>query len=119
MAIIGAVTEVIESSLRGSLRQFKSPDQPLVLATGSAACALEYILELDGFDAIDVVNLLTRGRRGCTAICPAEGTSGISGTLSDFHDLSFIDLIYNGWRYLDNTARKGKAFSSKGVPVRR
>jgi hypothetical protein len=117
MAIIGAVTEVIESSLRGSLRQFKSPDQPLVLATGSAACALEYILELDGFDAIDVVNLLTRGRRGCTAICPAEGTSGISGTLSDFHDLSFIDLIYNGWRYLDNTARKGKAFSSKGVPV--
>lgn len=55
MGIIEATTDVIETSLRDNLDNFKSVFDVLSLATGSSACATEYILELDGFNAVMIV----------------------------------------------------------------
>ena len=44
MGIIEATTDAIETSLRGTLDNFKSVFDVLSLATGSPACATEYIL---------------------------------------------------------------------------
>jgi len=51
MAIIEATTDVMESTLKNAMNNFKSEYHLLSLATGAAACAVEYILELDGFNA--------------------------------------------------------------------
>lgn len=111
MAVLEAVAGVTEASLRGSADRFKSPDHPLVLAAGSAGCALEYMLEMDGFSVLDIIGLLRRR----STVDPPQRL--ISGGASDFYHLDFVDLIYNGWRYLDNTARKGKACTARGLPV--
>lgn len=60
MAIIEVTTEVVDSTLRNAIDGFKNVYHPLSLATGSTACAVEYILELDGFNAPMVVDLLTK-----------------------------------------------------------
>lgn len=111
MAVLEAVTKVIESSLIGSANRFKSPDHPLILATGAVGCALEYILEMDRFSVLDIVGLLRKG-----STLSQSQFSNSAGT-SDFYYLDFVDMVYNGWRYLDNTQRKGKACTGRGLPL--
>ncbi len=114
MAVLEAVAGVTEASLRGSADKFKSPGQLLVLAAGSAGCALEYILEMDGLSALDIIGLL---RRRSTQNSQNLRKRPISGGSPSFYHLDFVDLIYNGWRYIDNTSRKGKACTARGLPV--
>ena len=114
MAVLEAVARVTEASLRGSADKFRSPGQLLVLAAGSSGCALEYILEMDGLSALDIIGQL---RRRSTLDPQSPQKRPVSGGSSGFYHLDFVDLIYNGWRYLDNTSRKGKACTARGLPV--
>ena len=47
LAIVQATAEVIDATLRNNLDNYESPFNVLNLATGSSACATEFILELD------------------------------------------------------------------------
>ena len=60
LAIIQATAKVMEASLKANIDNYTSPYNVLSMSTGSTACAAEYILELDGFNAPMVVDLLTK-----------------------------------------------------------
>jgi hypothetical protein len=99
MAIIEATTAVMDSTLNKALPNFKSEFEVLSLATGSSACAVEYILELDGFNAPTVVNLLTQRFHNYVQLYPTRGAA------AELHNSDFMDMIYRGWGYVDQ-ARK-------------
>lgn len=101
MAIIEATTDVMESTLKTASKDIKSEYQLLSLATGSSACAVEYILELDGFNAPTVVELLTRRFHNYVQQYPTRGAA------AELHNCDFMDMIYRGWGHLDE-ARKAK-----------
>lgn len=106
MATIEAATEVMEKSLRASLPNYKSEYDVLTLATGSSACATEYILELDGFNAIMVVDLLTKRYHNYVQLYPTRGAA------AELHNCDFMDMIYRGWKYLDK-ARRGQCSTTE------
>ena len=99
MSIIEATTDVMESTLKNAMKDFKSEYQILSLATGSAACAIEYILELDGFNAPTVVELLTRRFHNYVQLNPTRPAA------AELHNCDFMDTIYRGWKYLDEERR--------------
>ena len=99
MAIIEATTDVMESTLKNALDKFKSEYQLLSVATGAAACAVEYILELDGFNAPTVVELLTRRFHNYVQLNPTRGAA------AELHNCDFMDTIYRGWKSLDEARR--------------
>ncbi len=110
MAIIEAVTEVMESTLRNAVEGFSNEYQPLSLATGSTACAVEYILELDGFNAPMVVDMLTKRFHNYVQLYPTRGAA------AELHNHDFMDMIYRGWRYLDNARRSVNGSGARLVP---
>jgi hypothetical protein len=99
MAIIEATTDVMESTLKNALDKFKSEYQLLSVATGAAACAVEYMLELDGFNAPTVVELLTRRFHNYVQLNPTRGAA------AELHNCDFMDTIYRGWKSLDEARR--------------
>lgn len=99
MAVIEATTGVMESTLRTALPDFKSEVEILSLATGSSACAVEYILELDGFNAPMVVDLLTKRFHNYVQLYPTRGAA------AELHNCDFMDMIYRGWNHLDQARR--------------
>ena len=99
MSVIEATTDVMESTLKNAMKDFKSEYQILSLATGSAACAIEYILELDGFNAPTVVELLTRRFHNYVQLNPTRPAA------AELHNCDFMDTIYRGWKYLDEERR--------------
>jgi hypothetical protein len=101
MAVIDATTDVIESTLKNTLDSFKSEYEILSLATGASACATEYMLELDGFNAIEIVDLLTKRFHNYVQLYPTRGAA------AELHNSDFMDMIYRGWKYID-TARRMK-----------
>lgn len=102
MGIIEATTDVIDKTLNNNLDNFKSEFDVLSLATGSSACATEYILELDGFNAIMIVDLLTKRFHNFVQQFPTRGAA------AELHNCDFMDMIYRGWGYLDK-ARKARS----------
>jgi len=108
MAIIQATTDVIENTLRNNLDNFTSPSQVLNLATGSSACSVEYILELDGFNASMVTDLLNKRFHNFVQQYPTRGAA------AELHNCDFMDMIYRGWGYI-TTARKQR--SSEPIPL--
>jgi hypothetical protein len=110
MAIIEAVTEVMETTLRGAVDGFKNIYQLLTLATGSTACAVEYILELDGFNAPMVIDMLTKRYHNYVQLYPTR-----SGA-AELHNHDFMDMIYRGWRYLDKARRSENGAGGEFVP---
>ena len=86
LAVIQATAKVMEASLKANIDNFTSPYNVLSLATGSTACSAEYILELDGFNAPMVVDLLTKR----------------------LHNCDFMDMIYRGYAAINN-ARKARS----------
>src|SRR5664279_6110984 len=74
MAVIEATTGVMESTLNNAIPDFKNEYEPLSLATGSSACAVEYMLELDGFNAPMIVDLLTKRFHNLSLIHISEPT---------------------------------------------
>ncbi|EHQ34942.1 DUF2193 domain-containing protein [Methanoplanus limicola] len=108
MGIIEAVTEVIDNSLRQNIDKFKSPYQVLSVATGSSAAAAEYILELDGFNGLSVVELLTKRFHNFVQLYPTRGAA------AELHNCDFMDMVYRGWGIMDR-ARKIKAGTPAGL----
>ncbi|MCM2466425.1 DUF2193 domain-containing protein [Methanoculleus oceani] len=101
MAVIEAVTEVMESTLRNSLDSYGSYWDVLSLATGASASATEYILELDSFNAPMVVDLLTKKFHNYVLSYPTRGAA------AELHNCDFMDMIYRGWKLIDR-ARKNR-----------
>jgi len=110
MSIIEATTEVMESTLKNAIKDFKSEYQVLSLATGAAACAVEYILELDGFNAPTVVELLTRRFHNFVQLNPTRSAA------AELHNCDFMDTIYRGWKYLDKERRMKNGSGGKLEP---
>jgi len=101
MAVIEAVTGVMESSLKNSLDAYKSYWDVLSVATGASAAATEYILELDALNAPMVVDLLTKRFHNYVLAYPARGAA------AELHNCDFMDMIYRGWKLIDK-ARKNR-----------
>ncbi len=110
MAVIEAVTEVMDSTLRNAVDGFKNEYQPLSLATGASAVATEYILELDGFTAPMIVDLLTKRFHNYVQLYPTRGGA------AELHNHDFMDMIYRGWKYLDKARRNKNGSADKLVP---
>ncbi len=110
MAVIEATTEVMDSTLRNALDEFKNEYQLLTLATGSSACAVEYILELDGFNAPMIVDLLTKRFHNFVQLYPTRGAA------AELHNHDFMDMIYRGWKYLDKARRMKNGLGGDIVP---
>ena len=99
MAVIEATTGVMASTLNKAIPDFKSEYEPLSLATGSSACAVEYMLELDGFNAPMIVDLLTKRFHNYVQLYPTRGAA------AELHNCDFMDMIYRGWKYMDKERR--------------
>lgn len=99
MAIIEAVTGVMENTLNNAVPSFESEYDTLSAATGSTACAAEYLLELDGMNAPMVVDLLTKRWHNYVQLYPTRGAA------AELHNCDFMDMIYRGWKYLDKARR--------------
>ncbi len=110
MAIIESTTAVMDSTLNKALPNFKSEFEVLSLATGSSACAVEYILELDGFNAPTVVDLLTQRFHNYVQLYPTRGAA------AELHNSDFMDMIYRGWGYIDQARKLLNGASGKLVP---
>ena len=80
LAVIQATAKVMEASLKANVDNFKTPYNVLSLATGSTACAAEYILELDGFNAPMVVDLLTKRFHNFVQQYPTRGAAAESSS---------------------------------------
>ncbi|MDD1718433.1 MAG: DUF2193 domain-containing protein [Methanoregulaceae archaeon] len=99
MATIEAATGVMDKNLRSALPEYRSEYDLLSLATGASACAAEYLLELDGFNAIMVVDLLTKRWHNYVQLYPRRGAA------AELHNCDFMDMIYRGWKYIDKARR--------------
>jgi len=99
MAAIDATTEVMETTLKKAEPQLSSEYDILSLATGASACSAEYILELDGFNAIMIVDLLTKRYHNYVQLYPERSAA------VELHNCDFMDMIYRGWKYLDKARR--------------
>ena len=99
MAVIEATTGVMAATLNKALPDFKNEYEPLSLATGASACAVEYMLELDGFNAPMIVDLLTKRFHNYVQLYPTRGAA------AELHNCDFMDMIYRGWKYLDKERR--------------
>ncbi len=104
MATIEAVTGVMEKTLDAGVDKMKSEYNILSVVTGASACATEYILELDGFNAPMIVDLLTKRFHNFVQLKPTRGAA------AELHNCDFMDMIYRGWKILDR-ARRAKAGS--------
>jgi hypothetical protein len=111
MATIEAVTDVMESSLRKSLDSYKSYWDVLSVATGSSAAATEYLLQLDGFNAPMIVDLLTRRFHNYVQLYPSRGAA------VELHNCDFMDMIYRGWKILDKAQRSANGSGEALVPM--
>lgn len=99
MATIEAATDVMDLNLNNAVPTFRNEYDLLSLATGASACAAEYLLELDGFNAIMVVDLLTKRWHNYVQLYPRRGAA------AELHNCDFMDMIYRGWKYLDKARR--------------
>jgi hypothetical protein len=77
----------------------KTPNEVLSVATGASASAAEYILELDGFNAIMVVDMLTKRYHNYVQLYPTRGAA------IELHNCDFMDMIYRGWKMVDKARR--------------
>ena len=102
LAIVQATADVIDSTLRANIDNYKNPFNVLSLATGSSACATEFILELDGFNAPMVVDLLNKRFHNFVQEYPTRGAA------AELHNCDFMDMIYRGFGAISE-ARKARA----------
>ncbi len=111
MGIIEATTDVIDKTLNDNINNYKSEFDVLSLATGTSASAVEYILELDGFNAPMIVDLLTKRFHNFVQQYPTRGAA------AELHNCDFMDMIYRGWKYTDK-ARRGRSSEKQDlVPI--
>jgi hypothetical protein len=110
MAVIEAVTEVMDKTLSAAVPKMKNEYEVLSVATGSSASAAEYILELDGFNAIMVVDMLTKRYHNYVQLYPKRGAA------IELHNCDFMDMIYRGWKLVDKARRMQSSEPGLVVP---
>ena len=110
MATIEAVTEVMNRTLHAAIPTVKNGYQLLDAATGASAAATEYLLELDGFNAPMIVDLLTKRYHNLVMIRPTRGAA------AELHNCDFMDMIYRGWKILDKAGRVRNGSGNPLVP---
>ena len=88
LAIVQATADVIGNTLTSNLDNYTSEFDVLKLATGSSACATEFILELDGFNAPMVVDLFSKRFHNFVQQYPTRGAA------AELHNCDFMDMIY-------------------------
>lgn len=111
MAIMEAVTEVMEKTLNVGLEQgFKSQYDVLSVATGSTAAAVAYILEKDGFTVPMVIDLLTKRFTNLVQRYPGRGAA------AELHNCDFLDMIHRGSKIIEVTPI-GAGGKVRGIPV--
>ncbi|MDO5845472.1 MAG: DUF2193 domain-containing protein [Methanocorpusculum sp.] len=108
LAAIEGVTGVMRNTLEAAVPKVKSPYQLLNIATGASAAASEYLLELDGFNAPMIVDLLTKRYHNLVMMKPTRGSA------AELHNCDFMDMIYRGWKILDTA---GRAKNGSGAPL--
>jgi hypothetical protein len=111
MAVIEAVTEVMDKTLSAAAPKMKNEYEVLSVATGSSASAAEYILELDGFNAIMVVDMLTKRYHNYVQLYPKRGAA------VELHNCDFMDMIYRGWKLVDKARRMQSSEPGLVVPL--
>ncbi len=111
MAVIEAVTEVMDKTLKAAVPKMKNEYEVLSVATGSSASAAEYILELDGFNAIMVVDMLTKRYHNYVQLYPKRGAA------VELHNCDFMDMIYRGWKLVDKARRMQSSEPGPVVPM--
>ena len=111
MGIIEATTDLVDKTLNDNLNNFKSEFDVLSLATGASAVGVEYILELDGFNAPMIVDLLTKRFHNFVQQFPTRGAA------AELHNCDFMDMIYRGWRHTDQGRRMRTSGSENLNPI--
>ncbi|MBZ9571008.1 DUF2193 domain-containing protein [Methanobrevibacter sp. TMH8] len=111
MGVIEATTDVIDTTLNANLDNYKSEFDVLSLATGTSAAAVEYILELDGFNAPMIVDLLTKRFHNFVQQYPTRGAA------AELHNCDFMDMIYRGWKYTDQARRARSSEKEDLTPI--
>ncbi len=109
MGVIEAVTEVMDKTLTAAAPKMKNEYEVLSVATGASASAAEYILELDGFNAIMVVDMLTKRYHNYVQLYPKRGAA------VELHNCDFMDMVYRGWHLVDKARRMQNG--DGGIPV--
>jgi len=99
MAVIEATTGVLESTLKNAVNNFKNAYEPLTVATGCTASAVEYILELDGFNAPMIADLFSKRFYNYVPMYPTR-----SGA-AELHNCDFVDMISRGFAHVDKARR--------------
>ena len=94
LEIVDAIFEVVEKTLRKNIAEYKSINQILYLATGSAAASLTSILENEGFTHGMIIRLLTERFQNFIQRYPYRGVG------LEFHNVDFMETIYRGGRIL-------------------
>ncbi len=105
MAIIEAVTQVLDGTLKAGLETgFKNEYAVLRAATGSTAAATAYILEKDGFSVPMVIDLLSKRYYSFINKNPARGAA------AELHNVDFMDMLNRGAKIIDpiHLGRKAK-----------
>jgi hypothetical protein len=85
-------------------------DVIMAVIEATAACAVEYILELDGFNAPMIVDLLTKRFHNYVQLYPTRGAA------AELHNCDFMDMIYRGWKYMDKERRMKNGSMGKLKP---
>ncbi|AMK15414.1 hypothetical protein YLM1_0857 [Methanobrevibacter olleyae] len=111
LAVIQATAKVMESTLRDNVDNFLHPSQVLNLATGATACATEYILELDGFNAPMVVDLLNKRFHNYVQQYPTRGAA------AELHNCDFMDMIYRGFNAISGARKARSSENLELIPI--
>jgi len=111
--IVEAAFQTLESTLKKAIaeRTLKNEWQLLSVATGTLAAAIEYILELDGFTAPMIIDLLYKRFWSYNNMYPGRGVA------AELHNVDFMDTIFRGWRILWDTYPTGGPPKVAGVTI--
>ncbi|TQD26278.1 DUF2193 domain-containing protein [Methanolobus vulcani] len=110
MAVINAVTDVMDGTMNNAMGKFKDEYSPLTIATDAAAAATTKILWMDGFTTMMVLDLLVKRFHNLVLNNPTRGAA------AELHNVDFIDLIEKGERIIDHKPR-GMGGMVQGIPV--
>jgi hypothetical protein len=112
-AIAEACYQVLESTLKKAIEEgtLKDEWQLAAVATGTLATAVEYILELDGFTAPMIIDLLYKRFWSYNNMYPNRGVA------AELHNVDFMDTIFRGWRILWDTYPTGAPPKVGGVTI--
>lgn len=110
LAVINAVTDVLESTMNRAKGKFRDEYSPLTIGTDATAAAVTKILWMDGFTTMMVLDLLVKRFHNLVLTNPRRGAA------AELHNVDFIDMIEKGERIIDHIPR-GAGCIVQGVPI--